>query len=106
MCGIFGYVGDSPCLEIIDHGLHQLEYRGYDSAGIMVFDREIQVAKTIGTIADLDASSLSKQATIGIGHTRWASHGRPTLDNAHPHSNTDIAIVSQWYHRQPHATAC
>ncbi|MDE3269389.1 MAG: glutamine--fructose-6-phosphate transaminase (isomerizing) [Pseudomonadota bacterium] len=93
MCGIFGYVGNSPCLEIIDNGLHKLEYRGYDSAGIMVFDREIQVAKTIGTVADLDSSSLSKQATVGIGHTRWASHGRPTLANAHPHVNADIAIV-------------
>ena len=95
MCGIFGYIGESPCLDIVTEGLRKLEYRGYDSVGVMVYDDAIQVAKIIGTVADLLPSTqkLSKSATVGIGHTRWASHGKPTTANAHPHFTPNIAMV-------------
>ena len=95
MCGIFGYAGSEPCLHIITAGLRKLEYRGYDSAGVMVYDDAIQVAKTIGKVADLlpRTTELSQRATIGMGHTRWASHGKPTVTNAHPHHTSEVAIV-------------
>lgn len=95
MCGIFGYAGSEPCLHVITAGLQKLEYRGYDSAGVMVYDGEIQVAKTAGKVADLlpRTTTLSTNAQIGMGHTRWASHGKPTTTNAHPHHTTEVAIV-------------
>ena len=95
MCGIFGYAGGESCLDIITAGLRKLEYRGYDSAGVMVFDDAIQVAKTTGKVADLlpHTRELSTQATLGMGHTRWASHGKPTAVNAHPHHTPAVAIV-------------
>ena len=95
MCGIFGYAGSESCLHIITTGLRKLEYRGYDSAGVMVYDKKIQVAKTIGKVAELlpRTVELSERATIGMGHTRWASHGKPTAANAHPHHIPTVAIV-------------
>ena len=95
MCGIFGYIGSEACLDILTDGLHKLEYRGYDSAGVMVYDDAIQVAKTAGKVVDLlpHTRDLSSHATIGMGHTRWASHGKPTTANAHPHFTTEVAIV-------------
>ena len=95
MCGIFGYVGTEPCLDIITQGLKRLEYRGYDSSGAMVYDRGIQVAKAMGKVSDLlpKARDLSSAATVGMGHTRWASHGSPTEANAHPHYTPALAIV-------------
>lgn len=95
MCGIFGYVGNEPCLTLLGDGLGKLEYRGYDSTGIMVYDQTIQVAKTKGRVSDLlpTTDHLSTKATIGLGHTRWASHGKATLANAHPHYTDQAAIV-------------
>lgn len=95
MCGIFGYAGNEPCLHIITAGLRKLEYRGYDSAGVMVYDDAIQVAKNTGKVAELLplTTELSQRATLGMGHTRWASHGKPTATNAHPHHTPAVAIV-------------
>ena len=95
MCGIFGYAGSEPCLHIITAGLRKLEYRGYDSAGVMLYDNAIQVVKTAGKVADIlpRTSELSPRATIGMGHTRWASHGKATVANAHPHHTPAVAIV-------------
>ena len=99
MCGIVGYVGESQAAPILLEGLSKLEYRGYDSAGMAVFDGEkIHVKKATGRLKVL--SELTHDGTmlpghIGIGHTRWATHGEPSDVNAHPHCNTDqtIAVV-------------
>ncbi|MBI4038333.1 glutamine--fructose-6-phosphate transaminase (isomerizing) [Candidatus Daviesbacteria bacterium] len=88
MCGIFGYVGSKNAPEIILEGLKRLEYRGYDSWGIAVVADEIKVNKKVGAIGDLGAASLPG-STIGIGHTRWATHGGVSETNAHPHLSSD-----------------
>jgi glucosamine--fructose-6-phosphate aminotransferase (isomerizing) len=98
MCGIVAYIGKDSATEVIFDGLMRLEYRGYDSAGVAVHDGErISVAKSAGKIRDLRASISGRlpRATIGIGHTRWATHGRPSESNAHPHTSCDgkIAVV-------------
>lgn len=99
MCGIVGYVGSEQAAPILLDGLAKLEYRGYDSAGLAVFDgSEIDVVKAKGrlqALRDLAGDGNSLKGTIGIGHTRWATHGEPTVSNAHPHFNQDksIAIV-------------
>ena len=98
MCGIVGYIGDGNASEIIIEGLKKLEYRGYDSSGIALYkDGKIEVHKHKGRIANLEAAIEKEHFTsnIGIGHTRWATHGAPSDVNAHPHSNMDhtIAIV-------------
>src|SRR5690606_41789992 len=99
MCGIVGYIGSRDAYPIIIKGLQRLEYRGYDSAGIMLFnDGEIKVSKTKGKVADLQYKSgheLNTSGTIGIGHTRWATHGVPNDVNSHPHlSNSgNLAII-------------
>jgi len=82
MCGITGYIGEKDAYPIIINGLKRLEYRGYDSAGIMIYDgEELNLSKTKGKVADLeqitDNDSKRKVGTIGIGHTRWATHGIP-----------------------------
>ena len=96
MCGIIGYIGDRNAMPILIKGLNRLEYRGYDSSGIAVMNDSIQVHKTIGKIQDLE-SILPDQidGTMGIAHTRWATHGGVTDNNAHPHlsMDKDIAIV-------------
>ena len=89
MCGIVGYIGKKPAAEFLLDGLRRLEYRGYDSAGIVTMPRigELDITKTVGRIDNL-AEQLSKRplaGSIGIGHTRWATHGAPTEHNAHPH---------------------
>ncbi|HEX5351109.1 MAG TPA: glutamine--fructose-6-phosphate transaminase (isomerizing) [Trichococcus sp.] len=92
MCGIVGYVGKGNVQEVLLHGLEKLEYRGYDSAGIFVVDAENQghVFKEKGRIADLRAIvDRQVEAHVGIGHTRWATHGVPSAENAHPHQSTD-----------------
>ena len=99
MCGIVGYVGESQAAPILLEGLSKLEYRGYDSAGMAVYDGEkIHVKKATGRLKVL--SELTHDGTmlpghVGIGHTRWATHGEPSDVNAHPHCNTDqtIAVV-------------
>jgi glucosamine--fructose-6-phosphate aminotransferase (isomerizing) len=97
MCGIVGYVGKTTAVPHLLHGLKKLEYRGYDSAGIAVVEPHLHVFKTQGRIADLEALLTEgiPQGTLGIGHTRWATHGRPSWENAHPHCDCtgQIAVV-------------
>ena len=86
MCGIVGVVGNTNATDILIQGLEKLEYRGYDSAGIFVLGgAENHLVKTVGRIAELSAKTAGVEGTTGIGHTRWATHGKPTEDNAHPH---------------------
>jgi glucosamine--fructose-6-phosphate aminotransferase (isomerizing) len=91
MCGIVGYVGSDDVKEILLKGLEKLEYRGYDSAGIGIrSDEEVKVFKEKGRIKDLrEKVDYGFNATVGIGHTRWATHGEPSVLNAHPHQNSD-----------------
>ncbi len=94
MCGIVGYVGDRQAASTIFTGLKQLEYRGYDSAGILVVnDNIMQLSKEVGVVSNIDMSQLSDEAGIGIGHTRWATHGKVTQANAHPHTYGEISLV-------------
>ena len=98
MCGIVGYIGDGNACEIIIDGLKKLEYRGYDSSGIAIYkEGKIEVRKYKGRIANLEDAIENEcfGSGLGIGHTRWATHGAPSDVNAHPHSNMDntIAIV-------------
>ncbi|MGE5857034.1 MAG: glutamine--fructose-6-phosphate aminotransferase, partial [Solirubrobacterales bacterium] len=107
MCGIVGYVGDRPCRDLLIAGLEKLEYRGYDSAGVSVIsDGEIDSVRAVGNLANLRAALerhsssvpggsvavVAPPATIGLGHTRWATHGRVTEENAHPHGDCEEAI--------------
>ncbi len=88
MCGIFGYIGKSESLPFVLEGLKRLEYRGYDSAGIATIEKNrISVTKCSGKISDLEKllKKTRHKAKIGIGHTRWATHGRPSKENSHPH---------------------
>ncbi len=96
MCGIVGYVGRSQAAPILLDGLSKLEYRGYDSAGIAVQNDKIEVVKTKGKLQglrDLTANGHNVAGMIGIGHTRWATHGEPTVTNAHPHTNKERSIA-------------
>ncbi len=97
MCGIVGYAGFRDCTEVLMEGLSRLEYRGYDSAGIAVFeDDTIRVAKSKGRLADLDEKMQKEgrpQGHAGIGHTRWATHGEPSDRNSHPHGGGSVTIV-------------
>ena len=96
MCGIVGYIGARSAQDVVVKGLKRLEYRGYDSAGIAVIHEELTVTKCKGKVAKLEAMlSKSEKADIGIGHTRWATHGEPNDVNSHPHTSTNgkIAVV-------------
>ena len=97
MCGIVGYVGNRDCTEVLMEGLSRLEYRGYDSAGIAVFeDQAIRVAKSKGRLADLQEKMKTEgvpKGHAGIGHTRWATHGEPSDRNSHPHGGGSVTIV-------------
>ncbi len=95
MCGIIGYIGSKSALEIVLDGLKRLEYRGYDSAGIAFLDNgRIKTVKCKGKIKDLEALvDKNVISSIAIGHTRWATHGRPSYENAHPHCSGTIALV-------------
>src|SRR4029453_18725471 len=96
MCGIVGYVGPKPLVPLLMDGLRRLEYRGYDSGGAAVVRRgEIEIRRSAGKLSNLD-DVLEKQpidGEYGIGHTRWATHGRPTEENAHPHRDCHGRIV-------------
>src|SRR4051812_3827702 len=96
MCGIVGYVGTKDCAPILVEGLRRLEYRGYDSAGLALHTgRGVEIVRAVGKLANLDAA-LKKSplsGTTGIGHTRWATHGRPSEANAHPHVAGKVAVV-------------
>ena len=97
MCGIVGYVGGQEAWPIIYEGLRRLEYRGYDSAGIAVVDShgDIQLRKTVGKVSGLESTGEHPNGSVGLGHTRWATHGRPSHENAHPHTDCEqrIAVV-------------
>jgi glucosamine--fructose-6-phosphate aminotransferase (isomerizing) len=99
MCGIVGYIGYREAYPIVIKGLKRLEYRGYDSAGVMLYDgADLKVSKTKGKVSDLEEKSskeITTNGTIGMGHTRWATHGVPNDVNSHPHlSNSgDLAII-------------
>jgi len=89
MCGIVGYIGYREAYPIIIKGLHRLEYRGYDSAGVALLGKELKVYKKAGKVADLEnfVKDVNLEGTIGMGHTRWATHGAPSDRNSHPHSS-------------------
>src|ERR1700752_1748988 len=97
MCGIVGYVGNKQVVPVIIDGLRKLEYRGYDSAGIAVVDenKNLSIRRAEGKLRNLEeAIRLSPlDGTYGIGHTRWATHGRPTEENAHPHRDQSGRVV-------------
>ena len=96
MCGIVGYVGDKESAPILVSGLKKLEYRGYDSAGVAVVSRnQLNVVRATGKLRNLENRVVADQpqGTIGIGHTRWATHGRPSDENAHPHTYKNVAVV-------------
>ena len=97
MCGIVGYVGESQAAPILLEGLEKLEYRGYDSAGIAVYDgKKINMKKAMGRLKVLNELTHGGEllpGKLGIGHTRWATHGAPSDINAHPHFNKDQSIV-------------
>src|SRR5919198_1406866 len=96
MCGIIGYVGNKPVVPILLEGLHRLEYRGYDSAGIAVMEQgALCRVRMQGKVSSL-ASQLAERSfasTMGMGHTRWATHGQPSEANAHPHANGDESVM-------------
>src|SRR6201746_480204 len=97
MCGIVGYIGFRDAYPIIIKGLHRLEYRGYDSAGVSLFDKELKVYKKAGKVSDLEGfvKGVDLKGTVGMGHTRWATHGAPSDRNSHPHSsgNRKLTII-------------
>ena len=99
MCGIVGYIGHREAYPIVIKGLQRLEYRGYDSAGIALYDgNDIKLSKTKGKVSDLKnkiENEISTEGSLGIGHTRWATHGIPNDVNSHPHySNSgDLVII-------------
>ena len=96
MCGIFGYIGKKEAVPFIIEGLRKLEYRGYDSSGVATLENnKLFVSKCVGKIANLE--NLLKQkpigGQIGVGHTRWATHGKPSSENSHPHEDCQGKIV-------------
>jgi len=98
MCGIVGYIGPRQAAELIIEGLRRLEYRGYDSAGIAVVNgKGLSVTKAAGKLSVLEQELREDMpsGTLGIGHTRWATHGAPTTPNAHPHTDESgrIAVI-------------
>src|SRR5882757_9187315 len=98
MCGIVGYVGPRQATNILVDGLKRMEYRGYDSAGIAVINGEgIKIKKAAGKLSALvdKLKDATPSGTVGVGHTRWATHGAPTTPNAHPHVDQSgrIAVI-------------
>ena len=97
MCGIIGYIGEKNPVEVLINGLKSLEYRGYDSAGIALKEKdEIEVIKSVGKIVNLEDKIKSKEimeSHLGIAHTRWSTHGKPTEENAHPHTAGKVTLV-------------
>ena len=96
MCGIVGYIGKKPVYDILINGLKRLEYRGYDSSGVMIHNEKTLIKKTKGKVSDLELlfkSPNEKLGSIGIGHTRWATHGPPNQINSHPHTSNSGEIT-------------
>ncbi|MBT5393098.1 MAG: glutamine--fructose-6-phosphate transaminase (isomerizing), partial [Flavobacteriaceae bacterium] len=98
MCGIVGYIGNKPVYDILINGLKKLEYRGYDSSGVMIYDDKLLIKKSKGKVSALESlfvNEKDKNGTLGIGHTRWATHGPPNQVNSHPHvsNSEEISLV-------------
>jgi len=96
MCGIVGYIGSQEAVPVLLDGLKRLEYRGYDSAGVAVLrDGKIEVRRSVGKLANLEKAlhGTGLSGSVGIGHTRWATHGKPSEQNAHPHRSGPLALV-------------
>src|SRR3954468_18328079 len=96
MCGIVGYIGDRGATQLLLDGLKSLEYRGYDSAGVAIMNgKGVETRKAAGKISRLEAvvAAHPSTGTLGIAHTRWATHGPPTETNAHPHMSQDCTIA-------------
>ncbi len=99
MCGIVGYNGKEKAVNILLDGLEKLEYRGYDSSGIAIYDniynKDFEIFKAKGKLTNLKDKLKDKdlKGTCGIGHTRWATHGEPSETNAHPHISNDGSVV-------------
>ncbi len=98
MCGIVGYIGNRNALEVVISGLEKLEYRGYDSAGVAMYSEgKVHVARAVGKLLELKhvlkASPIPGTPHVGIGHTRWATHGKPSENNAHPHSAGRVSLI-------------
>ena len=96
MCGIIGYIGKEPAVPILIEGLKKLEYRGYDSSGVAVMQNgKLEVRRAVGKLQNLETLLRSETLTgrIGVGHVRWATHGRPSEENAHPHRAGNIVVV-------------
>ena len=93
MCGIVGYTGQKPAQDLVVDSLKKLEYRGYDSSGIVVHDGELITCKKEGPIENMEAVLKPSSSTLAIAHTRWATHGIPSDENAHPHSDNDTSVA-------------
>ena len=96
MCGIVGYIGDNQAIPFLLDGMSKLEYRGYDSAGVAVYDKgKIRIEKCVGRLEALKQKLKGNmpEGTMGIGHTRWATHGRPSDVNSHPHADSSGEFV-------------
>ncbi|MEP6647951.1 MAG: glutamine--fructose-6-phosphate aminotransferase, partial [Saprospiraceae bacterium] len=95
MCGIVGYIGDRPAYPVLMQGLKQLEYRGYDSAGVALLNSSMTLFKKKGKVSQLEdfIGDQKLTATAGMGHTRWATHGEPSDINAHPHVSNNGNLV-------------
>ena len=96
MCGIVGYIGNSKASNVLLEGLSKLEYRGYDSAGLCLLENgTIEITRSVGKLVNLKEAVKNRDftATVGIGHTRWATHGKPSFENAHPHKSKYISLV-------------
>ena len=94
MCGIFGYIGNKNCNSILIEGLKKLEYRGYDSVGVAISNKNnVSVIKKRGRVSSIEKDIMGIDGNIGIGHTRWATHGKPSDANAHPHTHEKFTIV-------------
>lgn len=96
MCGIVGYIGEQTASHILVEGLTKLEYRGYDSAGLALMEAEgIEIERSVGKLINLKNQIAEKRFTakLGIGHTRWATHGKPSFENAHPHRSNELTVV-------------
>lgn len=96
MCGIIGYIGPRNTKEVLLEGLRRLEYRGYDSAGVALFhEGKLVIRRSLGKLRELERKTEGEQfrGNLGIGHTRWATHGKPSETNAHPHKAGGVVVV-------------
>ena len=106
MCGIVGAVAQRNVVPILLEGLRRLEYRGYDSAGLVTINGGLKRVRSVGRVAALaeEAAAQKIHGHLGIAHTRWATHGAPTEHNAHPHISGGLGGSAQRHHREPRTT--